>query len=78
MVDFCFSSDDEKTFRINYVKSPCEINIYPGLKLKAKMSTHETVQLINSTSVNPYIITGKLPWHVVGTDSDSDLLTNRT
>lgn len=78
MVDFCFSSDDEETFRINYVKSPCQINIYPGLKLKAKSSTHETLQLINSTSVNPYIITGKLPWHVVGTNSDSDLLTNRT
>ena len=78
MVDSCFSSDDEETFRRNYVKSPCEINTYPGLKLKAKMSTYETVQLINSASVNPYIITGKLPWHVAGTDSDSDLLTNRT
>ena len=53
MVDFYFSSDDEETFTINYVKSPRKINTYQGLKLKAKMSTCETVQLINSASVPP-------------------------
>ena len=40
----------------------------------------ETVQLINGSSVKPYAIKSKLPWHVIGTVAfviDSDSLKNR-
>ena len=72
---FCFSSDEEK-FTVTSVKSPHDVESFKGLQLKYNLSTFETVQLINGSSVKPSVIKSKLPWHVIGTvtfviDSDS-------
>ena len=70
-----FSSNEEK-FTKNSVKLAHDVGSFKGLQLKNNLSTFETVQLINGSSVKPYIIESKLPWHVIGTaavviDSDS-------
>ena len=35
--------------------------------MKHNLLRFETVQLINGSSVKPYVIKSKLPWHVIGT-----------
>ena len=75
---FCFSSDEEK-FTVTSVKSPHDVGSFKGLQLKYNLSTFETVQLINGSSVKPCVIKSKLPWHVIGTVAfviDSDSLKN--
>ena len=55
------------------------IGSFKGLQLKQNLSTFETVQLINGSSVKPDIIKSLLPWHVIGTVAfviDSDSLKN--
>ena len=62
------------------MKSAHNIRSFKGLQLKHNLSTFETVQLINGSSVKPDIIKSLLPWHVIGTVAfviDSDSLKNR-
>ena len=61
-------------------KSAHDVGTFKGLQLKHNLSTFENVQLINGSSVKPYDIKSKLPWHVIGTVAfviDSDSLKNR-
>ena len=61
------------------MKSAHNIRSFKGLQLKHNLSTFETVQLINGSSVKPDIIKSLLPWHVIGTVAfviDSDSLKN--
>ena len=59
------------------MESAHDVGSFKGLQLNHNLSTFETVQLINGSSVKPYIIKSKLPWHVIGTLAfviDSDTL----
>ena len=61
------------------MKSAHNIRSFKGLQLKHNLSTFETVQLINGSSVKPDIIKSLLPWHVIGTVAfviDSNSLKN--
>ena len=74
-----FSSDEEK-FTVRSVKSAHYVGSFKGLQLKHNLSMFETVQLINGSSVKPYIIKSKLRWHVIGTVAfviNSNSLKNR-
>ena len=64
---------------VKSVKSARDVGSFKGLQLKNILSTFGTVQLINGSSVKPYVIESKLPWHVIGTVAliDSDSLKNR-
>ena len=64
---------------VKSVKLARDAGSLKGLKLKNILSTFGTVQLINGSSVKPYVIESKLPWHVIGTVAliDRDSLKNR-
>ena len=40
---------------------------FKGLQLKNNVSTFETVQLINESSIKPFAVKSKLPWYVIRT-----------
>ena len=75
---FFFNSDEEE-FTETSVESGHDATFFKGLWLKHNLSTHETVQLINGSSVISYVIKSKLPSDVIGTVAfviDSDSLKN--
>ena len=75
---FFFNSDEEFT-KIS-VESASDIGSFKGFRLKYNLSTYETVQLINGSSVKPYVIKSKLRSDVIGKVAfviDSDSLENR-
>ena len=74
-----FLNSDEEEFTETSVESAHDVGFFKGLWLKHNFSTYETVQLINGSSVIPYVIKSKLPSDVIGTVAfaiDSDSLKN--
>ena len=68
---------NEAKITVTSAKSAHDVGSFKGLQLNHNLSTFETVHLINGSSVKPYIIKSKLPWHVIGTVAfviDSDTL----
>ena len=60
-------------------QSAHDVGLFKGLQLKNNRSTFGTVQLINGSSIKPYVTKSKLPWHVIGTVAliiDSESLRN--
>ena len=51
---------------VTSVESAHDIGSFKGLRLKHNLLTYETVQLINQTSVKPYVIKSKLLSNVIG------------
>ena len=61
-------------------KSADNVGSFKALQLKHNLSTYETVQLINWSSVKPYVIKSKLLLDIIGTVAfviDSESLKNR-
>ena len=61
---------------ITSVESAHDVGSFKGLQLKHNLLTYETVQLINQSSVKPYVIKSKLLSDFIGIvafviDSDS-------
>ena len=72
----CFFNSDEEKFMVTSVESAHDFGSSKGLRLKYNLLTYETVQLINQSSVKPYVIKLKLLSDVIGIvafviDSDS-------
>ena len=77
--NFCFFNSDEEKFMVTSVESAHDVGSFKGLRLKHNLLTYETVQLINQSSVKPYVIKSKLLSDVIGIVAfviDSDSLKN--
>ena len=64
---------------VTSVESAHDVGSFKGLRLKHNLLTYETVQLINQSSVKPYVIKSKLLSDVIGIVAfviDSDSLKN--
>ena len=75
----CFFNSDEEKFMVTSVESAHDLGSFKGLRLKHNLLTYETVQLINQSSVKPYVIKSKLLSDVIGIVAfviDSDSLKN--
>ena len=75
----CFFNSDEEKFMVTSVESANDLGSFKGLRLKHNLLTYETVQLINQSSVKPYVIKSKLLSDVIGIVAfviDSDSLKN--
>ena len=75
----CFFNSDEEKFMVTSVESAHDVGSFKGLRLKHNLLTYETVQLINQSSVKPYVIKSKLLSDVIGIVAfviDSDSLKN--
>ena len=64
---------------VTSVESAHDVGSFKGLRLKYNLLTYETVQLINQSSVEPYVIKSKLLSDFIGIVAfviDSDSLKN--
>ena len=75
-----FLNSDEEKLMVASAKSAHNVGSFKALQLKHNLSTYETVQLINWSSVKPYVIKSKLLLDITGTVAfaiDSESLKNR-
>ena len=75
-----FLNSDEEKLMVASAKSAHNVGSFKALQLKHNLSTYETVQLINWSSVKPYVIKSKLLLDIIGTVAfviDSESLKNR-
>ena len=75
-----FLNSDEEKLMVASAKSADNVGSFKALQLKHNLSTYETVQLINWSSVKPYVIKSKLLLDIIGTVAfviDSESLKNR-
>ena len=62
-----FLNSDEEKLMVASAKSAHNVGSFKALQLKHNLSTYETVQLINWSSVKPYVIKSKLLLDIIGT-----------